>query len=214
MAQQYHVTQIPCFVMLVDGVEKERSRRRDGAGSTGGDVSAGDGADERSRRIAPPAADVGRRRGLMLGVVGARQTEQRRPSGAGTPRLAQARPMTHTAPLGPREPLKDAFSNELIGSSVRLRVDDANGHSYGTGTIIDSRSGEALVITCGHLFRDSKGKGPVMVELFTATPDGARVVAQVPGQIIDFNLDRDIGLVSIRPNGAGARRADRVDATR
>ena len=89
--------------------------------------------------------------------------------------------MTHTAPLGPREPLKDAFANELIGSSVRLRVDDANGHSYGTGTIIDARSGEALVITCGHLFRDSQGKGPVMVELFEATPEGVRVVAQVPG---------------------------------
>ncbi len=109
--------------------------------------------------------------------------------------------MTHTAPIGPREPLKDEFANQLIGSSVRLRVDDPTGHSYGTGTIIDSRSGEALVITCGHLFRDSKGQGPVMVELFTATPDGAQVVAQVPGQIIDFNLDRDIGLVSIRPTG-------------
>jgi hypothetical protein len=103
--------------------------------------------------------------------------------------------------LGPREPLKDAYSNELINSSVRLRVDDPGGHSYGTGTIIDARSGEALVITCGHLFRDSKGKGPVMVELFAATPEGVRVVAQVPGQIIDYNLDRDIGLVSIRPNG-------------
>jgi hypothetical protein len=40
-----------------------------------------------------------------------------------------------------------------------------------------------------------------MVELFTATPDGAQVVTQVPGQIVDYNLDRDIGLVSIRPTG-------------
>jgi S1-C subfamily serine protease len=110
--------------------------------------------------------------------------------------------VTRTAPLGPREPLRDAFSNQLVSSSVRLRVDDPGGHSYGTGTIIDARSGEALVITCGHLFRDSKGKGPVMVELFAATPDGVRVVAQVPGQIVDYNLDRDIGLVSIRPNAA------------
>ena len=70
---------------------------------------------------------------------------------------------------------------------MRLRVDDPTGHSYGTGTIIDARSGEALVITCGHLFRDSKGKGPVMVEMFEATPDGVRVVGQVAGQVISYN---------------------------
>ena len=94
---------------------------------------------------------------------------------------------------------------------MRLRVDDPTGHSYGTGTIIDARSGEALVITCGHLFRDSKGKGPITVELFAATPEGVRVVGQVAGQVVDYNLDRDIGLVSIRPSG-GARCADRPHA--
>jgi hypothetical protein len=110
--------------------------------------------------------------------------------------------VTKAAPIGAREPLNDAFAHQLIGSSVRLRVDDPGGHSYGTGTIIDARSGEALVITCGHLFRDSKGKGAVMVELFAATPEGVRVVEQVPATIVDYNLDRDIGLVSIKPAGA------------
>jgi hypothetical protein len=38
-----------------------------------------------------------------------------------------------------------------------------------------------------------------MVELFAATPAGVRVVGQVAGQVVDYNLDRDIGLVSIRP---------------
>jgi hypothetical protein len=108
--------------------------------------------------------------------------------------------VTHTSTVTPREPLRDAFAGQLISASVRLRVDDAKGHSYGTGTIIDARSGEALVITCGHLFRDSQGKGPVLVELFESTPEGARVIAQIPGQVIGYNLDRDLGLVSIRPN--------------
>ena len=92
------------------------------------------------------------------------------------------------------------FPPSLVAATVRLRVEDAQGRSFGTGTIIDSRSGEALVITCGHLFRESKGKGPVTVELFEAGPNGVRVVGQVPGQVISYDLERDVALVSIRPN--------------
>ena len=53
----------------------------------------------------------------------------------------------------------------LIAASVRLRVEDADGHSCGSGTIIDARGGEALILTCGHIFRDSKGKGRIEVDL-------------------------------------------------
>jgi thiol-disulfide isomerase/thioredoxin len=198
MAQQYGVTQIPCFIMLADGLETERIV----------------GATSQDRLVTMYRNAMGRIRTQSPGVQSQAQppTQQATAdpwSGVGNTggvdtggTDAPARPMTHTAPLGPREPLRDAFSNQLVNSSVRLRVDDPGGHSYGTGTIIDARGGEALVITCGHLFRDSQGKGPVMVELFVATPEGVRVVAQVPGQIIDYNLDRDIGLVSIRPNAA------------
>ena len=82
----------------------------------------------------------------------------------------------------------DPLAADLIASSVRIRVDDPAGRSFGTGTIIDSRSGEALIITCGHLFRDSKGQGPVTVDLFTAGPDGPRTIGQVSGQVISYNL--------------------------
>src|SRR5205814_9398574 len=54
-------------------------------------------------------------------------------------------------------------SPDLLGATVRLRVEDTKGGSVGTGTIIDSRSGDALVITSGHLFRDSQGKDAVPV---------------------------------------------------
>ena len=55
---------------------------------------------------------------------------------------------------------------KLMAASVRLKIDDAQGHSFGSGTIIDARDGEALILTCGHVFRDSKGKGPITVDLF------------------------------------------------
>jgi len=53
-----------------------------------------------------------------------------------------------------------------------LRVDDAQGMSRGTGTVIDCRQGEALILTCGHIFRDSQGKGRVEVDPRAARPAG------------------------------------------
>jgi len=191
VAQQFQVTQIPCFVMLVNGRETERVR-----GAVGQDQLVG--MFQRAMQLRTQSPDLARN-----AVPSAPQPQTANDPWSGTGASnSEPRAVTRTAPLGPREPLHDALSNQLIGSSVRLRVEDAKGHSYGTGTIVDSRSGEALVITCGHLFRDSQGKGPVIVELFTAAPDGTRVVEQVQGQVINYNLDRDIGLVSIRPNGA------------
>ena len=106
---------------------------------------------------------------------------------------ANARPSAEGASL------VDPKLAALVGSSVRLRVEDSAGHAFGTGTIIDARQGEALVITCGHLFRQSKGTGPLSVELFEATPSGARSVGQVPGLVISYDLERDVALVAIRP---------------
>jgi thiol-disulfide isomerase/thioredoxin len=192
-AQQYGVTRIPCFVMLVDGRETERVV---GAQSQDALVAMFQRATQLRTQSPDPQVTLASAQSMA-------QADANAWSGGGNATGAPAsepRAMTHTAPLGPREPMHDALASELVSSSVRLRVDDANGHSYGTGTIIDARSGEALVITCGHLFRDSDGKGPVMVELFEQTAEGARVVAQVSGHVIGYSLDRDLGLVSIRPN--------------
>jgi hypothetical protein len=51
-----------------------------------------------------------------------------------------------------------------------------------------------LVLTCGHLFRDSDGKGTIWVELLDG--HGAE---PLQGQLISFDLNRDLGLVSFRP---------------
>ena len=81
-----------------------------------------------------------------------------------------------------------------VRATVRIRVDDPRGQSIGTGTIVDAHGREALVLTCGHIFRDSHGRGPVHVDLF----DG-REARTVPGTLVSFDLDRDIGLVSLAP---------------
>lgn len=80
-------------------------------------------------------------------------------------------------------------------ATVRLRVFDGHGFGTGTGTIIDTQGDEALVLTCGHLFRETKGQGRVDVDLFVAGD-----VQTVQGQVISYDAeDRDIALVAIRP---------------
>lgn len=79
-------------------------------------------------------------------------------------------------------------------ASVRLKVEDATGFGYGTGTIIDVHGDEALVVTCGHIFRESQGKGPITVDLFAPGATGS-----VAGHLLGYDLDRDIALVSIKP---------------
>jgi len=79
-------------------------------------------------------------------------------------------------------------------ATVRLRVEDPLGHGYGTGTIIDVHDNEALVVTCGHLFRESAGKGNIQVDIFQNGQPHT-----VTGHLISYNLKRDIALVSIAP---------------
>ncbi|EMI15963.1 Thioredoxin domain-containing protein [Rhodopirellula maiorica SM1] len=83
-------------------------------------------------------------------------------------------------------------------ATVRLRVHDGKGYGAGTGTIIDSQGEESLVLTCGHLFRETKGEGKIEVDLFVAGQ-----VHTVLGQLLDYDADdRDIALVVIRPGFA------------
>ncbi len=95
-------------------------------------------------------------------------------------------------PASAASPERDALEAKLLAATARLRVEDGTGVSRGTGTVIDCRQGEALILTCGHIFRDSDGKGRVEVDLFAQ--GGPRGVA---GQVVAWDLKRDLALVSI-----------------
>ena len=115
------------------------------------------------------------------------------------PPAMQAPPATQftAAPAASPAPTTDADTAERMAmhATVRIEVKDEGGASVATGTIIDQHGGELLVLTCGHVFKSSKGKGQILVDTFY--PGGAQ---DIPGQLVAWEVkDRDVGLISFRP---------------
>ena len=92
----------------------------------------------------------------------------------------------------PQEPLKTPAPS-TASVHTRLRVKDQGGVNFGSGTVIDSRIGRSLILTCGHLFRDLKPGATVEVDLF----DRNRKPETLVGQVVDYDLTADVGLVAI-----------------
>ncbi len=224
LAQKYQVTGIPCFVMVADGKEIDRTvggttfsrlqqmceRGRQTAAANAAQTApaaAPPVAPQQVAASAPPMAMPGTSipsswaaaaKSSPNPVVPANfQTSSPSPAPAQLASLTGAPPLptgqgTDNTTINPTEP-SDAV---LVAATARLRIEDADGHSCGTGTIIDAREGEALILTCGHIFRDSKGQGKIEVDLF-----GAHPARGIPGRLISYNLKSDVGLVAIRPPG-------------
>jgi thiol-disulfide isomerase/thioredoxin len=209
-SQQFNVHSIPCFVMLVDGQEVDRK-----VGATS--IQDLEQMFEKAKDVvvqrhhvrgqSPDTAAAPRAAAGNFAVGPAPRLDSTPASPqpiAARPAANVSIPVTGTAAglavaAGPPATVSD-FPANLMPATVRIRVEDPQGRSSGTGTIIDSRSGEALILTCGHLFRESKGKGQMTVELFDVGPNGVQVSGQFPGTLISYNLERDVALVSIKPN--------------
>lgn len=86
-----------------------------------------------------------------------------------------------------------SVTEQAMASTVRLKVEDEEGHSFGTGTVIDVHGQEALVLTCGHIFRPSDGKGRILIDRFDS-PTAEPTI----GSLISYDMDLDIGLVSMK----------------
>jgi thiol-disulfide isomerase/thioredoxin len=107
--------------------------------------------------------------------------------------IAASSPSSEPPPFQPQpQSQQNDFHRDALQATVRLRVDDLKGHSVGTGTIIDAYNNEALVVTCGHIFRDSSGRGRIAVDVFAG--DQPRTV---DGTLIRYDLERDLGFVAI-----------------
>lgn len=173
LAARFGISAVPCFVMLVNGSEIGRIH----GACAGEEIQALYQKAQQTLQAARAQNSPG------LPHTG----DAIRPQSPDPPRINSPQPVA-----GPHA--------ALLNATVRLRVNEGQASSCGTGTIIDARDSEALVITCGHLFRDSQGKVPVSVEMFEVIPDGIRAIGQASGQVVCFDLERDVALVSFRPN--------------
>ncbi|MFM7185242.1 MAG: trypsin-like peptidase domain-containing protein [Planctomycetota bacterium] len=218
LVRRFAVTGVPCYVLLVKGQEIDRINgattrvelERLLAKSRGGSAPPPQVAPLPAARNAPgipvPPSTVDAplvlERGSRLpppvpaSIVGPRTA----PAPSATRSLAEgfARPQRDPRPEGPNVAAivhpadRAALEAKVVAATARLRVEGGGGVSLGTGTVIDGRQGEALILTCGHIFRDSAGKGRVEVDLFS--PRGERGLA---GQVIAWDLKRDLALVSV-----------------
>jgi thiol-disulfide isomerase/thioredoxin len=122
----------------------------------------------------------------LAGVQPAAYTE------AQAPRATQPAVPTHAVGtshpgLSPAEAIARAAD-----ATVRIRITEGNTVAFGTGTVIHTREGEALVLTCGHMFRDMTAGSQLTVDLFR----GGQPLT-LPAQLIDFQAQElDIGLIS------------------
>jgi len=92
---------------------------------------------------------------------------------------------------------------------VRIKVQGPDSVAFGSGTIIRSTPEESTILTCAHTFLIEGGPQPsparfprkVSVDLFDGNLVGQQVhaIETVPGRVIDYDLGRDVGLLSIRP---------------
>lgn len=193
-AARHRVDAWPTSILFVDGVERAR---QSGAMSfrqlvqfVGGPASLPSGNGSSRDRAAPAPVSM-----AALNQAPAAQPVDRPIAGRIT-QIGNASPQRPNTAPGAAE--SGSTHAKLIESTVRLSVDDPDGRSSGTGTMIDSYQGETLVLTCGHIFRSSGGKGQIAVTLFRAGPSGAEPRETVPGRLIDFDLTRDLALVSIQ----------------
>lgn len=83
---------------------------------------------------------------------------------------------------------------DCMAATVRIRVENGDSRSVGTGTIIHTFRDEGLVLSCGHLFSEEDEQATVTVELFQQGK-----VIQSEASVVDVRHDgMDLALVRFR----------------
>ncbi len=194
LAKRFRIEVTPTYIVLIDGTEWARVEGVT-PHATMVEMLAHSAKLAANAQAAPAAAEPN-------DASPAPQTlAEQPPQGALAPNsdpFASRAPAPATAPLQATTATPGAHPDHLIAATVRLSIADPNGKSTGTGAIVASQNGSALVLTCGHLFRESQGRGAIEISIFEAGASGAELRGKVAGELIDYDLDRDLALVRFR----------------
>lgn len=216
LAKQFQVDSVPCFVMLVDGRETGRILGQTSLDSLRrmyppADVAVPAANVPRADRVnfaatetaALPTSPSRDWPPAPAGVTPPSAFHRNREpvaSAAAAPSVVPLRQVSQTVAATPNVavasvaggPDWNRLSQQLAAASVKISIDDGNGFSRGSGTVIDSQERQALVLTCGHIFRDSQGKGRTTVD-FT----GPLELRGLPARVIGYDLKSDLGLLVV-----------------
>jgi len=203
LAQRHKVTMLPTFLLIVEGKEVSRVVGRTSEANLrqmiakipqkpdefcATDPPRGTSAAKpRQAHTPPPRRAPSRNQQVTLGEAeeqpepAAYQPPKRRPETLVRAKLGD-QPLTDQQPLatGP------------LAASARIRVKDSKGENFGSGTIINSQIGQSIVLTCGHIFRNLDKSSTIEVDLFNTGHSETYV-----GKVVGFNLNADVGLISI-----------------
>lgn len=144
----------------------------------------------------------------IRGATASPQISQQASSSIDLDRLVpmQQRPSKESASESP------VTATDPQAATVRIIVDEPESHAVGSGTIIDSSQNGAVVLTCGHLFRNWNKSSVVYVERFEAG-----VPVRYQASLVDYQIDDiDIGVLVINPGKVvpSARVAQQADLLR
>ena len=177
LAQQYGITNIPCFIMVSDGRVVYRT-----VGITA------------AKELAAIC-----QKGINNAYAMQRKRQQAQPAQACVPCVANN--VQNIPAASKNEPVSQPKSGStdllapkrLLASTVRIRV-KTSVCDHGTGTIIDSRNNRALILTCGHLFREfaKERGGKIEVDMF-----GMEAPQNIPAKYISHDEESDLGLICI-----------------
>ena len=106
---------------------------------------------------------------------------------------AEAFPLFNPAPAssgGDAPPANPAA--DPMRTVVRLQVSDAGGTDFGSGTVIASRPGRSIVLTCAHVLKNCGDAGRIRAESFAGGSPAA-----FEGTIIGLDSAADVGLIAL-----------------
>lgn len=204
LARQYHVEEIPCFVLVANGREINRLTGR------------------RSERELRQLMDMLPKQNIDDAVFGkparnnataipvtnstTKSSDEKKPfvklftrtqdAKNSDTRLTPTEPDTIRGQTPSLEATSDSNSRELLLVSTRIRVNDGSRTHYGSGTVIESQPGRSVILTCGHIFRDLSNDATIEVDVF----NGANAKPQtILGQVLSVDPKADVGLLVITP---------------
>ena len=208
LARRFNVTMIPAFVLVVQGREVNRIVGSTTEGQLKRLLAQIPTASEHhvasSEEEKAPASNEAPRRKSQERIPTKFVNDSTEDKGKGFefPLLKHFKKKSHEPTViverdAPRDAVVRANNDDRreggpLASTVRIRVRDNGGINFGSGTVIDSRPGRSLILTCGHIFRSVAKGATIEVDVFHGEE-----YETFAGSVVKFDLEAEVGVVSI-----------------